>query len=168
MILIVDTTQAHLGNQIVKNIKSKTLPRYELLDATKTDISPCIGCNYCWLKTPGICTIKDDYATILKKLLQADQLWLVADTQFGFISYKGKNIADRLLPLLTMGLCIKKGEMRHIPRYDNLPDFGIIYSGNGDKAYLERWTKRMALNLGVNSLGAYSADEIQEAGACIL
>ena len=33
-------------------------------------ISHCIGCNYCWLKTPGICTIKDDYEIILKKILQ--------------------------------------------------------------------------------------------------
>ena len=31
-------------------------------------ISHCIGCNYCWLKTPGICTIKDDYEIILKKM----------------------------------------------------------------------------------------------------
>lgn len=161
MILIVDTTQSHAGWMLSKSKKCGQHEECEWLDTTKMKISPCIGCNYCWLKTPGKCSVKDDHEGILKKVIQADRLWLVADTQFGFISYKGKNIVDRLPPLVTMNLHIKNGEMRHVPRYDKLPDLGVIYCGNGDKEYLEQWTERAALNLAVHSLGAYSIDEIE-------
>lgn len=165
MILIVDTTQSHEGKRLAEAAKGT---EYEWIDASKMNISPCIGCNHCWLKTPGICAVKDDHEQILQKAVAADRLWLAADTRFGFISYKCKNIVDRLIPLVMMNLYIKNGEMRHIPRYDRLPELGLIYCGDGDKEYLNRWVKRMALNLGVDSPGAYSADEIQEAASCIL
>ena len=42
----------------------------EVVCTKEMKISHCIGCNYCWLKTPGVCTIKDDYEIILKKILQ--------------------------------------------------------------------------------------------------
>lgn len=83
---------------------------YEIVHTADMDIKNCIGCNYCWLKTPGICTIKDDYEVILKKIIQADQMWIVADTQFGFISYKGKNLVDRMMPVVTMNLHMKNGQ----------------------------------------------------------
>ena len=35
--------------------------------------------------------------------------------------------------------------MRHVMRYNHQPDFGIIYTGDGDQAYLERWCQRTAL-----------------------
>lgn len=167
MVLIVDATQFHMGKKILENIKGEQVKEYKWLDASEMKISPCVGCNYCWLKTPGICSIRDDQEQILKKAICADQLWIIADTKFGFISHKGKNIVDRLIPLVMMNLYIKNGEMRHIPRYDKLPDLGVVYCGDGDRQYLNRWVKRMALNLAGSSLGAYSIDEIQEAGACI-
>ena len=48
-------------------------------------ISHCIGCNYCWLKTPGSCTIKDDYEIVLKKILQHEKIIFITDTKFGFV-----------------------------------------------------------------------------------
>lgn len=167
MILIVDTTRSHAGRRLLEELEGERLAACEWLDATKLKILPCIGCNYCWLKTPGICAVKDDYAEILQKSVRAEQLWIVADTRFGFLSHEGKNVVDRLLPLLVMNLHFKGGEMRHIPRYERLPDLGVVYCGDGDKAYLERWTGRMALNLASGSLGAYSIDEIEEAPICI-
>lgn len=35
-----------------------------LVDTSEMNISHCVGCNCCWLKTPGICVIKDDYEQI--------------------------------------------------------------------------------------------------------
>jgi len=48
-------------------------------------IEHCAGCNQCWLKTPGKCTFKDDYEGILKTMVGVKNLWLVSDTEFGFL-----------------------------------------------------------------------------------
>ena len=63
---------------------------YEIVEAGDSKISSCIGCNYCWLKTPGICSIKDDYEGILKKMVHADQIWVISETALGFLNHKGK------------------------------------------------------------------------------
>lgn len=65
-------------------------------------ITPCIGCNACWLKTPGICAVKDDYEQILKAYLQYDVTLFISDTALGFVDYKMKHVIDRILPMATM------------------------------------------------------------------
>lgn len=122
-------------------------------------ISHCIGCNYCWLKTPGICTIKDDYEIILKKILQHEKIVFITDTKFGFVSYQTKNLVDRILPIATMYLQFVDGQMRHVPRYNICPQMGIIYTGNAEHEYLERWMERTTLNFEGTSLGVFSLEE---------
>lgn len=170
MILMIDSTRKHIGNQIAEELlhRGGNSDEFELIDITGMHISHCVGCNYCWLKTPGICAIKDDYEPILKKMSKAHQVWLISDTHFGFVSYQTKNIVDRVLPLVTMYLKIKDGQMRHVMRYDHQPDIGIIYTGDGDQDYLERWSQRTALNLGSHSLGAFPAEHKKEAVSCML
>lgn len=169
MIYFIDTTDNKLGTNVVNLIKeNETDEKYEYIDTSKLNISHCIGCNYCWLKTPGECAVKDDYEPILKGISKSDQVWLITDTKFGFVSYKAKNIVDRVLPLATMNLHVEGKEMRHVMRYEKNPDWGVIYAGEGDKEYLAKWCERVAINFGSKSLGAYSADEIGEAIKCML
>lgn len=170
MILMIDTTREHIGKQISEELlySGGNPTEFELIDATGMHISHCVGCNFCWLKTPGICAIKDDYEPILKKMSRADQVWLISDTHFGFVSYQTKNIVDRVMPLATMYLKIRDGQMRHVMRYDHQPDFGIIYTGEGDQTYLERWCGRTALNFGSSSLGVFSVENRKEAVSCML
>lgn len=130
-------------------------------------ISHCIGCNYCWLKTPGICTIKDDYEIILKKILKHEKIIFITDTKFGFVSYRTKNLLDRILPIATMYLQFVDGQMRHVPRYDIRPKMGLIYTGDGDRAYLDRWLERTTLNFESTSLGAFPLEEGRGILACI-
>lgn len=170
MKLMIDTTKERIGKQILEELfhSGGNLDEFELIDTTGMHISHCIGCNHCWLKTPGICAIKDDYAPILKKMSKADQVWLISDTRFGFVSYQTKNIVDRVMPLATMYLKIKDGQMRHVMRYDHQPDFGIIYTGEGNQDYLNRWCQRMALNFGSRSLGAFREEHRKGAISCML
>ena len=49
----------------------------EVVNTSGMKIAHCMGCNQCWLKTPGVCAIKDDYEGIIKKLVDAEKLWLV-------------------------------------------------------------------------------------------
>ncbi len=167
MILIVNTTKDRAVTDRLKTAIQADKTEYEIVEAGDMKISHCIGCNYCWLKTPGICSIKDDYEEILKKMVKADQLWVVSDTALGFLDHKGKNIFDRILPLVTMHLKFKGDQMRHVTRYKRKTDIGIIYCGEGDREYLERWNGRTALNFGSRSLGAFPEEEIEEAVSCM-
>ena len=169
MVLIVNTTSdTSVTDAIRSEIESRsTTPAIEIMEAASLNISHCIGCNYCWLKTPGECSVKDDYEIILKKAVHADEFWVISDTALGFIDHKGKNIYDRILPIATMYLKFKGKQMRHVLRYKKKTDFGLIITGEADKEYLERWLKRAALNLGSKSLGVYKKEEITEAIACM-
>ena len=120
---------------------------FEIVEAADMKISHCIGCNFCWLKTPGICSIKDDYEEILKKMIHADQIWVISGTALGFLDHKGKNIFDRIMPLVTMYLKFKGDQMRHVMRYKKNADvigacldrLGIYYTGGVNSPYI--WMK---------------------------
>ena len=167
MILVVNTTSDTSVTEEIRNqVADKSLD-IDIVEASELKISHCIGCNFCWLKTPGECAVKDDYEIILKKIIHADQLWVISDTALGFIDHKGKNIYDRILPIATMYLKFYKGQMRHVPRYDSQPDLGLIYLGDAEKDYLKRWNERAALNFERSSLGVFERTEIKEAVSCM-
>ncbi len=167
MVLIVNTTaDTSVKEELRKHIESRSVD-VEIIEAANMQISHCIGCNYCWLKTPGECTIKDDYEIILKKLIHADQFWVISDTALGFIDHKGKNIYDRILPLTTMYLRFVGDQMRHVPRYDRKTDMGLKYLGEAEKEYLRRWNERAALNFESRALGVFERNEIKEAVSCM-
>ena len=148
--LVLNTLGKDYTEQITALIKDKEV---EIVDTSDMKIVHCMGCNQCWLKTPGICAYKDDYEIILKKLVQADNLWIVSDTRFGFLDYKGKRLMDRIMPMLNMTIGFRDGWMRHEVRYHPL-NIGLLYKGDADQAIMEDWCKRTAANIGGQSFGA--------------
>lgn len=167
MILIINTTSDTSVTEELEKHAGEAGVQLKIMEAGSMNISHCIGCNYCWLKTPGECAVKDDYDQIIKEIIRADQMWVISDTALGFIDHKGKNIFDRILPILTMYLKFKNGQMRHVMRYDKRADLGIIYKGGPDRAFLERWIKRAALNVDSKALGVFPDNEIKEAVSCM-
>lgn len=97
--------------------------------------------------------IKDDYEEIIKKLVGTENLWIVSDTRFGFLDYKGKRVMDRIMPMLNMTVGFRDGWMRHELRYHPL-NIGLLYKGDADQMMMEDWCKRTAVNIGGQSLGA--------------
>jgi len=166
MITIVNTLADNTCGEQLKEMLSGKDSEIELVNTADMQISHCVGCNHCLLKTPGVCSIQDDYEQILRRLAKSDNLWLISDTRFGFLNYKGKNVMDRILPMLNMGLCFRDGEMRHTLRYGAL-NVGLVFAGNGDEELLDFWCRRAAANLGGQSLGAYSINEIEEIRVCV-
>ena len=81
--LVLNTLGNDYTEQIKALIKDKEI---EIVDTSGMKIAHCMGCNQCWLKTPGICAIKDDYEEIIKKLVETENLWIVSDTRFGFLA----------------------------------------------------------------------------------
>ena len=134
----------------------------EIFDLNKYKIGNCLGCTNCWLKNPGVCCVNDDWEIMFKKFLKSDCIIFITESRLGFISHKMKNIVDRLVPLGLPYTKLSKGEMRHPVRYNKLWKIGLLYSGSGNREFLNEWMKRFALNLSSISLGAYNINEKEE------
>ena len=139
----------------------------QVLHTYGMNLHPCIGCNACWLVTPGICSVHDGYEELLKAYLEYDDVFFLAGTSLNFVDHRMKNVIDRTLPLATMYIHIVDGQCRHVPRYDKTLRFGLLYSGSADEVYLNRWMGRVMLNLGGESLGAYPISNAGEVLSCI-
>lgn len=164
MTIILNTlSEEATATELLSRIEDKNT---KVWNTASMKISHCMGCNHCFLKTPGICAIKDEYEVILKSLAHADNIWLIADTSFGFIDSKGKKVMDRILPLLNMGLEFREGIMRHTLRY-NKKNVGLVFAGKGNQELLDFWCRRTAGNLGGCSLGAYTIDKMKEQKVCM-
>lgn len=144
------------------------VPACKVMNAREMKISPCVGCNVCWLKTPGVCAIQDDYTEILKSYLEYDATVFLAGTALNFVDHHMKNVIDRLLPLATMYIHIVDGQCRHVPRYKQKYQFGLLYAGAADQVYLNEWLGRVALNFDGSSLGAFPIAQAKEVLSCIL
>ena len=92
----------------------KRIENLEVINTDGTKINGCIGCTDCWIKTPGICLVNDDFNQIFMDFINSDSIILLTEGNVGFISYKMKNIIDRLLPLAVPYTRISKGTMKHI------------------------------------------------------
>ena len=151
-----------LGKEVSEQIKSLVKDNEsEIVDTSDMKIAHCMGCNQCWLKTPGICAIKDDYEEIIKKLVESENLWIVSDTRLGFLDYQGKRLMDRIMPMLNMTIGFRDGWMRHELRYHSL-NIGLLYKGDADQAMMEDWCKRTAANIGGHPLGAIAFEKAKE------
>ena len=58
------------------DILSRESEECKVINAYEMNIKPCIGCNNCWLKTPGICSLKDGYEELIKGYLRRDCIYL--------------------------------------------------------------------------------------------
>ena len=143
------------------------VPDNRVIHAYEKNLRPCVGCNACWLKTPGVCAIRDGYEELLKAYLEYDAAVFLSGTALDFVDHRMKNIIDRLLPLATMYIHIVDGQCRHVPRYGKRLRFGLLYKGVADEAYLREWMDRVMLNLGGSSIGVFPITQAEEVHACI-
>ena len=143
------------------------VPDHRIIHAYEKNLRPCVGCNACWLVTPGVCSLRDGYEELLKAYLGHDTTVFLAGTALNFVDRRMKNVSDRIRPLATMYIRIVDGHCRHVPRYEKKLRLGLLYSGTADGTYLNRWMERVALNLGGESLGSYPIAEAKEVLSCI-
>lgn len=161
MTLVLNTLESGDCSEQIKALLAGIDENIEIVNTADMKIAHCMGCNMCWLKTPGVCAIRDDYEIILKKLVTVENFWLVTDTKFGFVDYRGKRVLDRVVPMLNMYIEFRDGWERHQLRYHPL-NFGVIYKGDGNQELLEEWSMRVARNLAGRSLGVISLDNAEK------
>jgi len=95
------------------------------------ELAPCVGCYGCWIKTPGLCSVKGDVANSLSaRFIQADTVILLSEICYGGYSYDMKSFLDRFIPNILPYFEIYKGQMHHKKRYECMPS--MITIGYGD------------------------------------
>ena len=110
----------------------------------------CIGCFGCWLKTPGVCVIKDGFQDMGKRLSEADELLLISKATFGSYSSAVKTVLDRSISYVMPFFAIRNGEMHHGERYHNHLKISAIFYGEmtgREKDTARNLVKANAVNL---------------------
>ncbi|MFA6448476.1 MAG: flavodoxin family protein [bacterium] len=91
----------------------------ETVFIARRNIKPCIACMACWIKTPGVCAIKDDMHELLEKMRGSDIAVFATPVYLDNVSGVMKNFLDRLTP--NADCHIEKdenGESRHVKKGD--------------------------------------------------
>jgi ferredoxin len=114
------------------------------------DISPCMGCFQCWVRTPGICVIGDAGQSVAGAWMLSDVVVLVTPVTFGGYSAVLKRAVDRVIPILSPYFMKIRGEVHHKPRYEKYPalvGIGVLPSRDDESvALFSRIIERHATN----------------------
>jgi multimeric flavodoxin WrbA len=114
-------------------------------------ISYCTGCWDCWIKTPGVCALRDDTEKIYPVINRSELLIFASPLVMGFVNAETRKINERLIPLLLPYVDWYKGECHHFLRYGHSPKLGLIIqpepdTDDEDIAIVEESYGRTALN----------------------
>ncbi len=92
-------------------------------------IHHCIGCFGCWIKTPGRCVIHDGYEDTGIKMGRCRELILISRCCYGSVSPFVKMVQDRAISYIHPDFVIRKGEMHHKRRYQNVIELSLYLYG---------------------------------------
>jgi len=99
-------------NKFLEGMKEKDA-EVEIYYTKKLNIEPCNACFNCWFITEGVCSIKDDMEFVLPKIAEADFFIVASPLYIDGITGPMKKIIDRMLPLLSPFMELRKGRCRH-------------------------------------------------------
>lgn len=122
-----------------------------LITLRNEDISYCMGCFDCWVKTPGQCIVNNSNRHISAETMQSDLLLFVTPVVFGGYSSEIKKMLDHQIPLVMPFFKRIDGEIHHVKRYETYPSYvgiGIQNTPNPAQAGIFRQlVERNAINL---------------------
>ena len=154
-----DITAETVSKLCTDQLKRLNYP-VNLINLCSIEISSCLGCFGCWVKTPGICVIDDVGRDIAKSVVQSDLVITITPITFGGYSYELKKALDRLIPILSPFFMKIAGEIHHKPRYKRYPcyiNLGILSEMNNEMA--DTFTK-LATRNAINMQGPASSSGI--------
>lgn len=124
----------------------------QAFDLHKMNIHYCTGCWVCWWTTPGRCVFQDDMESILRAIIQADQVLHISPLITGYISAMTKKAMDRMIPLVHPYIEVVQGEAHHRKRYAHYPSVALIVAPAPedtaeDVAIARELVERLSLNM---------------------
>ena len=114
------------------------------------EIAPCLGYFSCWIKTPGVCVIKDAIQDITREAARSDLWFFLTPVTFGGYSANLKKAVDRIISFGLPFFVTRTGELHHPPRYAKragIVSIGLLKQPNHktEKTFSEL-TARNAIN----------------------
>lgn len=114
------------------------------------DIAWCAGCFGCWVKTPGVCVVRDDAETISRGFIRSHAVVYLTRVTFGGYGSTLKKAVDRMIGLGSPLFKKVNGEVHHRRRYARYPSLvalGALSRAAADsEALFARLLARNALN----------------------
>lgn len=114
-------------------------------------IAPCKGCFHCWIKTPGVCVIKDFGREVARMFVQSDLVVFLTPVTFGGYSSALKKALDRSICTVSPFFTKIDGEVHHKKRYDTYPNLlgiGVLpHSDPRQEEIFRSLLSRNALNM---------------------
>ena len=111
--------------------------------------APCKGCFDCWLKTPGTCILRDRVYALADHLADCTTFVIVSGLRYGGFSASVKGVVDRLIAFNLPYFRKIRGELHHIPRYENQFRLRVYFYGDAterEKETARAYVSRIALN----------------------
>lgn len=121
-----------------------------VIDLSALNISPCLGCFGCWVKTPGKCVIPDDAHKVYPLIAKSENVIYVTRLFHGSYSPIMKRMLERAIPIQQAFLHLYRGEVHHVPR-NVVPKKAVIIAYGCDdveeQELFRNLTERNALNM---------------------
>lgn len=151
-----------------ESITTLDIPEENLttIDAKSIHGAGCKGCFGCWLKTPGVCVIKDSLQHIGGLLGACSEVVIVSECLYGGFSVAVKRVLDRSIPANLPFFTYREGRIHHPLRYKNRPSVKVIMYG--DITDCEKETAKMIIeanrvNMGWENARLVFADNAEHA-----
>lgn len=142
---------------IIHDLSQKEFTALDLnIDENSTVISDngtihhCIGCFGCWIKTPGVCVLKDDYRNMGELLSKCSELIIISKCLYGSYSPFIRNIFDRSIPYLLPYFVSKNKETHHKKRYKNKITLSVHFYGTDINDAEKKTAKALVKANGIN------------------
>ena len=79
---------------LIRHLTGLLEGEYKVVDAYRSNISPCLDCRYCW-KNPG-CAIKDEMQEVYGYIEECDNVVIASPIYFSELTGKMLDLASRL------------------------------------------------------------------------
>ena len=134
-----------LINQLTKSLDGE----YRIIDAYRSNISPCLDCRYCW-ENAG-CAIKDEMQEIYSYIEVCDNIVIASPIYFSELTGKMLDLGSRLQTYFC-GRFFRKEEISIIPKKG-----AVILVGGGDGKVEKAYETACTL---MHHMNCYNIDEV--------
>jgi len=121
--------------------------------AAHPTIQSCISCFGCWIKTPGMCVVKDESNVFSKIIPEHDVFIIISKCIYGGLSPDVKVVLERSIGVLSPFFGIVNGEMHHLPRYKKMPILAYHFYGSDITEYEKETARKLTA---ANALNFYA------------